>query len=187
MLDSFADWLQFSSEEEASEFLVFGNNGKDSPFLAIERWMEVIARPPWAVWLRFRGVPQHVWMEGIFRLLGDCVGKTLEVDIRTVEQELLLFGKVKVMSDDFWNLPKEIILWLDDLRVPVKVEQDNGDCQQEEGLNIPDLKRFRCANELERWVCLDSNRACSGTEVEDDDASAPKFQIQNWRFWVGLL
>lgn len=56
-------------------------------------------------------------MIGIFRLLRDCVGKTLEADIRTVEQELLHFGRVKVMSDDFWNLPKEIILWLDDLRV----------------------------------------------------------------------
>ncbi|KAJ8615144.1 hypothetical protein MRB53_034516 [Persea americana] len=140
MLDSSTVWLQFSSKVEASEFLVFANNGKDSPFLAVEGWMEVIARPPRAVWLRFRGVPLHVWTEGIFRLLGDCVGKTLEVDIRTVKQEFLLFGRVKVKRDDFWNLLKEIILWLDDLRVPLKVEQDISDCEQEEGLNIPDLK-----------------------------------------------
>ncbi|KAJ8615391.1 hypothetical protein MRB53_034763 [Persea americana] len=140
MLDDSTVWLQFSSKEEASEFLVFANNGKDSPFLAVESWTEVIARPPRAVWLRFRGVPPHVWTEGIFRLFGDCVGKTLEVDIRTVKQEFLLFGRVKVKRDDFWNLLKEIILWLDDLRVPLKVEQDISDCEQEEGLNIPNLK-----------------------------------------------
>ena len=94
MLDSSVVWMQVSSREAASELLVCANVGKDSPFFAVERWMEVIGRPPQAVWLRFRGVPLHVWTEGIFELLGDFVGRTLEEDIKTIQQEFLLFGRV---------------------------------------------------------------------------------------------
>ena len=46
MLDSSMVWMRFASSEEAIEVLARANDGKDSPFLAIERWMEVLSRPP---------------------------------------------------------------------------------------------------------------------------------------------
>ena len=77
---------------------------------------------PGDVWLRFKGVPLYVWREGVFKLLGDCVGQTLEVDHRTIQQEDLFYGRVEVLLDDTRELPEEISLWLDDIQVPVKVE-----------------------------------------------------------------
>lgn len=65
-----------------------------------------------------------MWREGVFKLLGDCVGQTLEVDHRTTQQEDLLFDRVKVLRDETRRLPKEIFLWMDDIQVPVTVEVD---------------------------------------------------------------
>lgn len=91
------------------------------------------------------------------------MGKTLEVDGRTVQQEFLIFGRVKVLRDDLWDLSKEITLWLDDLKVPVQVEQDMGDYLQEGSPNPLDFMHFHCTYEVERCGCCDSNRECSET------------------------
>ena len=130
MLDSTAVWMQFDSEIEAEEFLLSLRGEEDSPFRAVERWMEILGRPPGGVWLQFIGVPLQVWREGVFKLLGDCVGQTLEVDRRTIQQEDLLFGRVKVLRDEIRSLHKEILLCLDDIQVPVKVEEGPIDFQQ---------------------------------------------------------
>ena len=60
-------------------------------------------RPTGEVWLRFIGVPLHVWREGVFRILGNCVGRTLEVDHRKTQQENLLFGRVKLLQDETYD------------------------------------------------------------------------------------
>lgn len=119
LLDSTAVWMQFGSDMEAEEFLLSIRGEEDSPFQAVKRWMEILGRPQGGVWLR------HVWREGVIKLLGDSVSQTLEVDRRTIQQEDPLFGRVKVLRDEMRSLPKEIVLWLDDVQVPVKVEKES--------------------------------------------------------------
>lgn len=101
------------------------------------------------------------------------MGKTLELDYRTVQQEFLIFSRVKVLRDDLWDLSKAITLWLDDLKVPVQVEQDMGDCLQEGSPNPLDFMRFHRTDRVERCGSCDSNRECSETQVEDDDVTSP--------------
>lgn len=79
---------------------------------------------PWRSLVENQRCPLRVWREGVFKLLGDCVGQTLEVDHRTTQQEDLLFDRVKVLRDETRRLPKEIFLWMDDIQVPVTVEVD---------------------------------------------------------------
>lgn len=116
--------MRFAYENDAEEFLLSLKNEDGTPFWAVDRWMEVLGRLPGVVWLRFKGVPLHVWREGVFKPLGDCLGQTLEVDHRTIQQEDLLFSRVKVLRDETRSLPKEIFLWLDDMQVAVMVEVD---------------------------------------------------------------
>lgn len=52
------------------------------------------------------------------------VGQTPQVDHMTIQQEDLLFGKVKVLRGETRSLPKEIFLWLDNVLVPVKLEEE---------------------------------------------------------------
>lgn len=59
-------WMRFTFELEAEEFLLSIKNEVDTPFRVVERWMEVLGRPPGEVWLRFKGVPLYVWREGVF-------------------------------------------------------------------------------------------------------------------------
>lgn len=72
--------------------------------------MEVFGRPPQAVWVRFTGVPIHVWREGVFELLNDCLGKSVEADPKTSKLEEIMFGRVKVPKGSTRELSKEISL-----------------------------------------------------------------------------
>lgn len=65
--------------------------------------MEVLGRPTGEVWLCFIDIPLHVWRKDVFRILGDGVGRTLEVDHRKAQQENLLFGRVKLLRDETYD------------------------------------------------------------------------------------
>lgn len=84
MIDRDAVLIQLSSGKKVEEVLYCANTQDDSPFVAIDRWMEVIGSPPPLQWIRFHGVPLQAWREGVFRLLGDCLGQMVEVDSKTV-------------------------------------------------------------------------------------------------------
>ena len=58
----------------------------------------------------------------MFRLIGDCVGKTVEVDARTREKEVLKEGRVQVLLNSSTTLPILVPIWLDDLKFMVTVE-----------------------------------------------------------------
>lgn len=79
-----------------------------SSFVAVDRWMEVIRSAPRPCWVRFHGVPLHAWREEVFRLLGNCLGATLEVDILTISKEVLTHGRVKVLTGKARKLPVPI-------------------------------------------------------------------------------
>lgn len=87
--------LQFQSTEEAEEVLLCAKDNPSSPFLAIDRCMEVLEAPSHPQWVRMLGVPMHAWREGVFRLLGDCLGQTLEVDHATCSKEVIFPGRVR--------------------------------------------------------------------------------------------
>lgn len=70
--------------------------------------MEIMGSPPRDIWIRFKGVPLHVWREETFSLLGDCVGSTVEVDSVMTNKEMLLFGWVKVARDVNQSIPKKV-------------------------------------------------------------------------------
>lgn len=104
MFDEEAVVIKFLSEKEAEEVLIYADRSS-SPFLALDRWMEVIGAPPSSRWVRILGVPLHVWRVGVFRLLGDCLGQTLEVDQATISKEVLSHGRVKVRLRKVQQLP----------------------------------------------------------------------------------
>lgn len=55
----------------------------------------------------------HAWREEVFRLLGDCVGASKEVDQRTISKEIVTHGKERVLLGNFlfkflsgWEIPR---------------------------------------------------------------------------------
>lgn len=101
LLDEPMVWMDFTSEKEVE--LMHSRAAADpcvSPFFAVEKWMEVLGHPPRPCWVRIRGVPLHILRESVFRKLGDCLGKTIEVDEDTISQANLQFGRVK----SFWRI-----------------------------------------------------------------------------------
>lgn len=117
--------MQVSSEVEIEEILRCAESS--SPFITLQRWMEVIGAQPRPKWTRFRGVPLQAWREGVFRLLGDVLGRTLEVDLCTTSKEVPTHGRVKVLMGKAGRLPKEIPLSIGDLQVSVLVEEEHED------------------------------------------------------------
>lgn len=122
MLDEEAVVMQFPSEKEVEEVLIYADRSS-SPFLALDRWMQVIGAPPSPRWVRILGVPLHAWRVGVFRLLGDCIGQTLEVDQATIS-EVLTHGRVKVRLRKVRRLPVQIPLLVGDLQISVRVEEE---------------------------------------------------------------
>lgn len=72
--------------------------------------MEMIGSPPWPCWVRFYRIPLHAWREDVFRLLGDCLGVTMEVDHLTSSKEVLTHGKAKILMGKVWKFPIQIPL-----------------------------------------------------------------------------
>ena len=115
-------WIKLCSEAEVKESLYYAQDQANSPFVQLERWMEILGSPSHDVWVRFKGVPLHVWREETFSLLGDCVGSTVGVDPATAKKQMLLFGRVKVARDINQTLLLRIFLYLEDLCLPIEVE-----------------------------------------------------------------
>lgn len=91
--------MQFQSEEEVEEVLMVAKDQDiNSPFTVLERWMEHLGPPPCPSWVRVKGIPLHVWHEEVFRLIGNCLGRTVEIDerIRSMEGDLQR-GRIKVL------------------------------------------------------------------------------------------
>lgn len=77
--------------------------------------MEIIGRPPSPCWLKVAGVPLPVWSEGVFRLVGDCSGRTMEVDKKPSALKVLYHGRVEVLLEESQEFPSFVLLWIDDL------------------------------------------------------------------------
>lgn len=60
-------------------------------------------------------VPLQAWREGVFWLLGDCLGQTSEVDPKTCSKEIISHGKVKISLGRVIQLPVQIPLLVGDL------------------------------------------------------------------------
>lgn len=97
MLDDEAILLQLLTDKEMEEVLLCAKDKARSPFVVLDRWLEVIASPPSPRWVKVSGVPLHAWREGVFSLIGDCLGQTLAVDQDTISKEILTHGRVKVL------------------------------------------------------------------------------------------
>lgn len=107
--DTVIVWLLL--EEEVEEVLWCADDQRSYPFVSLDRRMEVIGSPPCPRWIKFFGVPLQVWKEGISRLLGDCLGCTLEVDRVTILKEVLTHGRVKVKLGKVCKLPFFILFY----------------------------------------------------------------------------
>lgn len=102
MLDEQVVWLQFSSPREVEEVL---SGGCLFPFSIMERWMEVLGSPPNPTWVMIKGLLLQVLHVGVFRLLGECLGRIMEVDERTLKKEALKKGILKVLLYNSVTLP----------------------------------------------------------------------------------
>lgn len=75
LIDRDVVFMQHVFEKEVLEVLQC-INGLATPFLVVDRWMEVIGFPPCPSWIKFSGVPLHAWSEEVFRLLGNWLRKS---------------------------------------------------------------------------------------------------------------
>lgn len=118
--------IQWSSAEEANQFLQLAcEKIPGSPFMSIERSMEVqgvLSRP---VWVHLRGVPAHARNKEVFRLLGNCFGHTVLVDSKTILKEDVEVGRVKVFKSKPGHLPESLSLWVEDIKFSAEIRETN--------------------------------------------------------------
>eukprot|EP00268_Persea_americana_P009560 TRINITY_DN13823_c0_g2_i8.p1 TRINITY_DN13823_c0_g2~~TRINITY_DN13823_c0_g2_i8.p1 ORF type:complete len:414 (+),score=87.35 TRINITY_DN13823_c0_g2_i8:1496-2737(+) len=156
-------WMQLSSTSEVDDFLRnIAAMGGSSPFSMIERWMEVLGSPPNSIWVTVKGVPLQPWHEGVFRLIGDCVGKTMEIDARTREKKVLTEGRVQVLLNSSTILPLQVPIWADDLKFKVFVEEEEDNLEKE-----------KARQGMRRKEQKEVHKAQQGLRKEDDDVSSP--------------
>lgn len=149
--------MQLQSEEEVEEvircFQDLSHVLPSNPFTVMDKWMEVIGSPPRSCWVKFSGVPLHAWKEGVFRLLGNCLGETTEVDQRTVSKEVLTHGRAKIQLGRVWKLPAQITLWLGDLQIWVVAEEDQEPTNQlqlaDPAYPVPEVKMTRAMSKVQ--------------------------------------
>lgn len=79
--------------------------------------------PPNPVGLKIQGAPLHVWHEDVFKLIGNCLGRTVEVDCRTANKDCLEAGRVKVILDSIVSLPKSVPIWVEEVKFLATVER----------------------------------------------------------------
>lgn len=80
--------------------------------------------PPSPVGLKIQGVPLHVWDAEVFRLIGNCLGWTVEVDCRTANKECLGAGRVKVLLDKSVSLPNYVPIWAEEVKFNAIIDRD---------------------------------------------------------------
>lgn len=73
--------------------------------------------------MKISGVLMQAWNEAVFKLLRNCVGKSLEVDRRTANKEFFVAGRVKVIMNR--SLPVSVALWVEDIRYAIHIVDDN--------------------------------------------------------------
>ena len=165
-MDEQVVWLQLYSSREVDEFLLKALGDSLSPFSMIERWMEILGTALNPIWVKVKGVPLQAWHEGVFRLIGDCAGKTVEVDKRTREMEALKEGRVQVLLNSSTTLPLQVPIWVDDLKFLVTVErEEEGDKLM--GEEVRNGLRQKEHQEVRRC----NRKALQGKREEDDDVS----------------
>lgn len=77
--------MQILTEKEVDEVLECASRQEGpSPFIALERWMECLGHPPRPCWIKIRGMHLHAWQEDVFKLVGECLGCTIDVDEKTI-------------------------------------------------------------------------------------------------------
>ena len=161
LLDDQVVWMHFSTHQEANEVLAGADTDNSGPFLALERWMEVLGSPPCPVWVKVRGLPLQAWHEETFKLIGECIVCTVEVDDRTKE-EYLKEGRIRLLLDRSVTLPLSIPIWVEDLQFNVLVEMAEEDDSLQEN-----MKRS-CGKEGNQPL---GRRCTCRRKVEDDDVS----------------
>lgn len=88
--------------------------------------MEFQGSPVWPIWVNMRGVPINAWNEEVFRLLGNCLGRTVLGDSKTSRKEDLEGCQVKVLIDRPVSLPAPMFLWVEDIKFPVEISEEEG-------------------------------------------------------------
>eukprot|EP00268_Persea_americana_P002365 TRINITY_DN10711_c0_g2_i1.p1 TRINITY_DN10711_c0_g2~~TRINITY_DN10711_c0_g2_i1.p1 ORF type:complete len:318 (-),score=66.73 TRINITY_DN10711_c0_g2_i1:542-1495(-) len=169
MLDDNIVWMQFHMEKEVEEVLDrAAKKGIPSPFTMLERWMEVQGPPATTVWVRIKGVPLQVWHEEVFKLLGYCLGRTVEVDSGTVHKDSLREGRVKVLLDTTGTMTDRLKIWVEELLFTVGVELEEERMEREdtgengEGSQQREIHQSGCSCRMQ----AESRRR---RKVDDDD------------------
>lgn len=75
LFDDVVVWIQLSSYKVMGAILELTKAIHSSPFIAVEKWMVVVGHPPRSALIQANGFPLHASEEGIFRLIGDWMGK----------------------------------------------------------------------------------------------------------------
>lgn len=180
LIDADTIIMEFLSDEEVEEVIrcvEAPSSSLSSPFLVVDRWMEVIGSPPKPCWVRFSGVPLHAWREEILRLLGDCLGESLEVDRLTISKQILTHGRVKVLLGKVRKLSTQIPLWVGNLQVWVVAEEDK---ENPVVVEVDQVDRLRWVAKEIGWNSkpeLESWRRKEMTSETEEMKSARGFQI----------
>lgn len=134
-----AVWIKLISEKDLEAFLDKAVLERDSsPFSALEKWMECMGSPPSPVGLKIQGVPLHVWDAEILRLMGNCLGRTVEVDCRTSNKKCLEAGRVKVLLDRSVSLTNSVPIWAEEVKFNAIIDRD-----EELVMNVAGMERQR--------------------------------------------
>lgn len=86
--------------------------------------MEVIGSPLRPQWVKISGVPLHARGASIFWLVGDCLGRTLEINPRTSSNEIILHVMIKVLLGKVIKLLVQIPLQVGDLQISLLAKED---------------------------------------------------------------
>lgn len=144
--------------------------------------MEYLDPPPSPSWVRVKGVPLHVWDEEVFRLVGNCLGRTAEIDGYTSSMVNLQEGRIKVLLNKTLSLPCSVLIWVNDLKfsisIEVKGEEQEFVCTMASGYGIG----RNCKNERRRGGRLGRKTMMSVCLI----SIFKKFALDFWG-WIGRL
>lgn len=174
MMDEETMLVQLNSFKEVEEIMANADD-PSSPFVGLERWLEVRGSPPRPRRVRISRVPLQAWLERIFRLLGNCLGHTIEVDPKTSSKEVISHGRVKVLLRRVHKFPAQIPLLAGDLQILATAEVETN---SNDGL-FKNIQHRSSDKEFPK-----ARNCHGGREVEDDDIS-PVFLKSRLQLEVG--
>lgn len=100
-------------------------------------------------------------------MIGDSVGRTIEIEDRIASKEIMKEGRIKVMLDRAVTLPMSLPLLVEDLRFQIQIEKDPDDRDSFPRLGHSDKGKILHDHKTRRG---DQRR--TDQEVEDDDNTA---------------